>query len=263
MLELLALPAAAGVTARAPLVFVHGAYVGAWCWAEHFLPWFAARGHDVYAVSLRGHGESAGRERLHSFGLADFADDLASALRGLERPPVLIGHSMGALVVQTFLEREPGTARAAVLLCPVPPFGVLPASFTLALTRPALFAEINALAFGGRASRAALQEALFAGPVEAERLERYFRRMQPESRRAILEMSGWGLPQTWRTALPDTLVIGAERDVLISPALARSAAQLLGAEYLLLPGLGHAVMLEPGWRAAAEGLAGWLAERGA
>jgi pimeloyl-ACP methyl ester carboxylesterase len=104
---------------------------------------------------------------------------------------------------------------------------------------------------------------LFAGPVEAERLERYFRRMQPESRRAILEMSGWGLPQTWRTALPDTLVIGAERDVLISPVLARSAAQLLGAEYLLLPGLGHAVMLEPGWRAAAEGLAGWLAERGA
>lgn len=262
MLELLALPAAAGA-ARAPLVFVHGAYVGAWCWAEHFLPWFAERGHPVYALSLRGHGESAGRERLHEFGLADFADDLASAVRGLDRPPVLVGHSMGALVVQKFLEREPGAARAAALLCPVPPFGVLPASFSLALTRPALFAEINALAFGGRASRAALQEALFAGPVEAERLERYFRRMQPESRRAILEMSGWGLPQTWRTAMPDTLVIGAERDVLISPAFAQSTAQLLGAEYVLLPGLGHAVMLEAGWRAAAEGLAGWIAERGA
>ena len=262
MLELLALPAAAGSAARAPLVFVHGAYVGAWCWAEHFLPWFAARGHPAYALSLRGHGESAGRDRLHAFGLADFADDLAAAVRGLEPAPVLVGHSMGALVVQKFLERNPGAARAAALLCPVPPFGVLPASFSLALTRPALFAEINALAFDGRASRAALQEALFAGPVEAERLERYFRRMQPESRRAILDMSGWGLPQSWRTALPDTLVIGAERDVLISPALAQTTARLLGAEYLLLPGLGHAVMLESGWRSAAEGLAGWLAARG-
>ena len=98
--------------------------------------------------------------------------------------------------------------------------------------------------------------------MEAGRLERYFTRMQPESRRAILDMSGWGLPQTWRTAMPDTLVIGAERDVLISPALAQTTARLLGADYLLLPGLGHAVMLETGWRSAAEALAGWLGARG-
>jgi pimeloyl-ACP methyl ester carboxylesterase len=262
VLELLVLPAGAGAPARAPLVFVHGAYVGAWCWAEHFLPWFAARGHPVCALSLRGHGASAGRERLHEFGLTDFADDLASALEGFERSPVLVGHSMGALVVQKYLERG-GAARAVALLCPVPPFGILASSFSLALMRPSLFAEINTLAFGGRASRAALQEALFAGPVEAERLERYFARMQPESRRAILDMSGWGLPQTWRTALPETVVIGAERDVLISPVLAQTAARMLGVQYLSLPGLGHAVMLETGWRSAAEALAGWLAARGA
>jgi pimeloyl-ACP methyl ester carboxylesterase len=261
VLELLALPAGAGGELRAPLVFVHGAYVGAWCWAEHFLPWFAARGHPVYALSLRGHGGSAGRERLHEFGLADFADDLASAVQDLDCPPVLVGHSMGALVVQKFLERNPGTARAAALFCPVPPFGILPATFSLALTRPGLFAEINALAFGGRASRAALQEALFAGPVEAERLDRYFARMQPESRRAILDMSGWGLPQSWRTRLPATLVVGAGRDALIAPALAQTTAQLLGADYRMLAGLGHAVMLETGWRAAAEELAHWLAAR--
>jgi pimeloyl-ACP methyl ester carboxylesterase len=263
VLELLALPAGERAAARAPLIFVHGAYVGAWCWAEHFLPWFAGRGHPVCALSLRGHGASAGRERLHEFGLADFADDLGSALEGYERPPVLVGHSMGALVVQKYLERNPGAAQAAALFCPVPPFGILPSSFALALTHPGLYAEINALAFGGRASRAALQQALFAGPVEAERLERYFTRMQPESRRAILDMSGWGLPQTWRTTLPDTVVIGAERDVLISPALAQSTAQLLGADYRTLPGLGHAVMLEPGWRLAAEALADWLDARGA
>ena len=106
-----------------------------------------------------------------------------------------------------------------------------------------------------------MQEALFAGPVAAERLESYFRRMQPESRRAILDMSGWGLPYGSRESLPDTIVLGAERDVLVSPAFAQTTAQLLGADYLTLPGLGHAVMLEPGWRAAAEALADWLAAR--
>lgn len=54
---------------KTPILFVHGAYVGAWCWAEHFLDWFAARGYPVHAVSLRGHGGSAGRERLNEFGL--------------------------------------------------------------------------------------------------------------------------------------------------------------------------------------------------
>ncbi|HXZ52029.1 MAG TPA: alpha/beta fold hydrolase [Burkholderiales bacterium] len=261
MLELLAVPHG-GAPARAPLVFVHGAYVGAWCWEEHFLPWFAERGFPSYALSLRGHGKSPGREQLHSFGLADFADDLEAVLAGLDRPAVLIGHSMGALVVQKYLERGAGAALAAAFVCPVPPFGLLPSSFTLAWTRPALFTEINALAIGRRASRGALHEALFAGPVDSERIERYYARMQPESRRALLDMAGWGLPQTWRLDLPPALVMGAERDALIGTSAARTTAQLLGAQYRELPGLGHAVMLDPGWRTAAEALEGWLAQRG-
>ena len=35
-----------------PLVFVHGAYTGAWCWNEHFLTWFADRGFETVAFSL-------------------------------------------------------------------------------------------------------------------------------------------------------------------------------------------------------------------
>ncbi|MGA8050031.1 MAG: alpha/beta hydrolase family protein [Burkholderiales bacterium] len=265
MLEVLALAPGSGA-ARTPLMFVHGAYVGAWCWAEHFLPWFAERGFPVYALSLRGHGESAGHEQLHSFGLADFADDLEVALDGMPQPPVLIGHSMGALVVQKYLERRAGRdarrAAAVAFVCPVPPFGVLPSTFTLAWTRPALFAEIHALAGGQRASRGALHEALFAGPVDSERIERYYARMQPESRRALLDMTWWGLPQAWRLDLPPALVLGAERDALIAASSARATARLLGAQYRELEGMGHAVMLDPGWRMAAEALEGWFSEQG-
>jgi pimeloyl-ACP methyl ester carboxylesterase len=35
-----------------PLLFVHGAWHAAWCWAEHVLPFMAARGYASYAVSL-------------------------------------------------------------------------------------------------------------------------------------------------------------------------------------------------------------------
>ncbi|MEO1270159.1 MAG: hypothetical protein AAFX99_18895 [Myxococcota bacterium] len=40
---------------------VHGAFSGAWCWAEHFLEAFAQAGYPAWAVSLRGHGASVGR----------------------------------------------------------------------------------------------------------------------------------------------------------------------------------------------------------
>jgi pimeloyl-ACP methyl ester carboxylesterase len=258
-LELLYCPETEGAS-RPPVVFVHGAYVGAWCWAEHFLGWFAGQGYPAYALSLRGHGRSAGRDRLHQFGLDDYAADLGFALAGIAGPPLLVGHSMGAIVVQKYLEG--GAAAAAAFLCPVPPTGLLPASWSLAMTRPALFAEINAMAVGGRPSPAALREALFAGPLAPEELARHYERMQGESRRALLDMSWWGLPQRWRMNLPASLVLAAEHDVLIPRAQAELAARHLEAEFRVLPGLGHAVMLESGWLGAAQALGDWLAARG-
>jgi len=252
--------AQAGSAPRTPLLFVHGGHVGAWCWAEHFLGWFAERGFASYAVSLRGHGASAGRERLNLFGLADYAKDVAAAIAALERPPALIGHSMGAMVVQKVLEQA--SAPAAVLACPVPSYGLLPATFSLALTRPGLLADIQAVHAGGDASLETLAEALFAAPMDVARLAEYRARMQRESRRAILDMAGLGLPQRWRMNLPATLVLGAEKDALIAPSAAEASARLLGAEFRLLPGLGHAVMLESNWQVAAQAILGWLEEQG-
>ena len=245
---------------RTPLLFVHGGYVGAWSWAEHFLPWFAARGFPVHAVSLRGHGGSGERSRLHSFSLEDYAEDVALAIDSLERPPVLIGHSMGALVVQKCLERM--SVPAVVLACPVPPFGLLPSAFSLAMFRPGLWVEINALAAGRSASREALATALFAGPMEAGALEAIYARMQPESRRALADMTWWGLPRLWRVNRSDALVLGASRDTLISAAQAEATARMLGAELRMLDGLGHALMLDARWERAAEALLGWIEERG-
>jgi len=242
---------------RAPLLFVHGAYVGAWCWAEHWMPWFAAQGHPAYALSLRGHGRSGGREHLNAFGLRDYAEDLLATIAQLGPAPILIGHSMGALVVQKALERAircPGV----VLICPVSPFGVLPATFSLAFTRPALFAQIQAMAAGHRVSLDAFQQAMFSGPIEAEPLQRIYSRMQAESSRALLDMSGWGLPNPWRAERVATLVLGAERDVLTPAALAEVSARMLGAAYRLLPETGHAVMLETGWMSAAHAVLDWL-----
>jgi len=250
-------------SSKPPLLFVHGAYVGAWCWEEHFLDWFAQRGYDTHAVSLRGHGGSEGRERLDGYGLADYAEDVVSAATGLPAPPVLVGHSMGGLVVQKYLEKAQEVP-AMVLACPVPSYGLLPSTFTLAFSKPALFAALNTVASGGRASAEVLGHALFAVPPEPVVAERCYRRMQRESRRALLEMSSWTLPLPWFSTgkpRPPTLVLGAERDALIPSAQAQGAARLLNAEYRLLPELGHAIMLDGGWESAAAEIFAWLEAR--
>jgi pimeloyl-ACP methyl ester carboxylesterase len=149
-----------------------------------------------------------------------------------------------------------------VLACPVPSYGLLPSSFSLALTRPSLFAGLNSVASGGRASAQVLAEALFAEPPLDGKFSRTVHRMQRESRRALLDMSGWGLPLPWLQRRPPTLVLGAERDVLFAAGEARSSARMLGAEFQLLTGLGHAIMLDAGWESAAQSMADWLDGRG-
>jgi len=243
-------------TARPPLLFVHGAFAGAWTFAEHFLPYFAAHGFPSYALSLRGHGASYGRDSLTWASLADFVEDLEEAVAAIGGTPVLVGHSMGALVVMKYLERA--TAPAAALVAPVPPHGLLPASLTLAFAQPALLVELNAMLATGRASMDAMHRALFAGPLPAEKIVEYYPRFQTESQRAIWDMTLFDLPLGWRMQRPPMLVLLAERDALFPLAQSRAGFAAIGLRTETLADVGHAVVLEPGWQRAADRLVGWL-----
>jgi len=54
------------------------------------------------------------------------------------------------------------------------------------------------------------------------------------------------------------LVLGAEYDTIVSQREIRRTAAVYGAEAEIFAGMGHDMMLEPGWRAVAERIAGWL-----
>ena len=43
-------------SSRPELVFVHGSYHAAWCWAMHWMPYFASRGYPCHALIRRGQG---------------------------------------------------------------------------------------------------------------------------------------------------------------------------------------------------------------
>ena len=245
-----------GIRRPTQLLFVHGAYTAAWCWDEHFLPHFADAGYEATALSLSGHGGSPGREYLDLLSLDDYVRDVLEVMNGFDTPPVLIGHSMGGMVVQKCLETRqvPG----AVLMASVPPQGLWASAVGLAMRKPDLMSELNSLLSGGSTSLDALREALFAQPVSMERLQQMARRVQPESARVIWDMTLFNLPQPSRMHRAPLLVLGAELDPIIPPSLTEMTARALGVEAELVPGMGHGMMLEADWRSVAQRMLDWL-----
>lgn len=97
-----------------PLVAVHGAFSDHRVLAEQLRPLSDA--YEVVVYDVRGHGRTGGSNRsLYSMEL--FADDLAALLEALSLArPVVCGHSMGGMVVQTFGARYPETPAALVTM---------------------------------------------------------------------------------------------------------------------------------------------------
>lgn len=248
-----------------PLLFIHGAYAGAWCWQEHYLPFFAAAGFDAHALSLSGHGGSRRRDHLDSYSIEDYVNDVAATVAGLPAPPVLIGHSMGGFVVQKYLERH--AAPAAVLMCSVPPQGLAISAVNMLFGKPGLLVDLNRLMSGGGVALDSLREALFAQPVAVDDLTRYYRLSQAESHRAIWDMTLFNLPHTARALrnLPhgsaDLLIAGAEHDLIIAASLVEMTARSYGTQATIYPGMGHGLMLEADWHKPAQDIADWLVQR--
>jgi non-heme chloroperoxidase len=250
------LPASA--TRKPPLLFVHGGYCDAWCWEPYFLPWFAARGYPAYALSLRGHGASGGGGTLFAAALDDYEADVERVAGGLSAPPILIGHSMGAAVVERIVAKRP--VRGAALLAPVPPAGLLPMAARLATQNPEYLMQMSGLD-PGRLSTAVLgtlRPFYFSADVAPEILAEVANHLNAESPRALLDLSlrlHWALPVANHRPL---FVLGAEGDRICMPDDVRATAKHHGVAATIVPGLAHLLMLERGFAVAARALEGWL-----
>jgi GNAT superfamily N-acetyltransferase len=101
------------------VMLVHGAGGDPWQFRRHFIPFLHARGHRVVALSLRHHGRSA---RTGPARVAQHAADVLDVIRDVGLPQTIIGHSMGALVVQHAVQEV--RVHRVVLLAPIPHDGL-------------------------------------------------------------------------------------------------------------------------------------------
>jgi pimeloyl-ACP methyl ester carboxylesterase len=244
---------------KPPLLFVHGGYCDGWCWEPHFLPWFAELGYPSYALSLRGHGASGGRETLFIAGLDDYAADVEKVAASLPVPPVLIGHSMGAAVVERLLATRP--MPAAALLAPLPPSGLLTMAARLAAERPDYLMHMAMLDPSRLASHVldTLRPFYFSDDVAPALLAEATMHLGIESPRALLDLAlrlHWQLPERGVTPV---FVLGVEGDRICTADDVRATAAHHGVDAHILPGLAHMMMLERRWTQPARAIERWLA----
>lgn len=245
-----------------PLLLVHGAWHGAWCWEEGFADRLRDRGLEAHAMDLPGHGRDfRGTRALRWRRMADYVDAVANVAAELREPPIVVGHSMGGMVVQKYLERHP--APAAVLLASVPPRGVLRTTLHIARQHPWRFLLVNLrLSLAPLVETRELTRELFhAADADDGDVARWHDQIHDESYRAFLDMLVLALPRPRRVDTP-MLVMGAEDDTIFTPAEVRATAAAYGVEATIYSDMAHDMMLGRGWAEVADAVADWVTTAG-
>jgi pimeloyl-ACP methyl ester carboxylesterase len=242
-----------------PLLFVHGGWHSASCW-ENFLDFFADAGYRAVALSLRGHGASPTAKRFHACSIADYIEDVRATADNLGGQPVLIAHSLGGFVVQRYLENR--EAPAAVLVASVPPQGVLGLATRIWSRHP--WISLRSLPVGNLTgfigTPPLVREHLFSAHTPADIVESCAANVESEAVRASLIDPLIRRVRFKRVTTP-MLVLGAGEDGMVTDAEVRATARAYQTEAEFFPGMGHNMMLEPGWAAVAERIHAWLQTR--
>jgi pimeloyl-ACP methyl ester carboxylesterase len=250
-----------------PIVFVHGAFCGGWAFDRFRAP-FEAAGYETHAPSMPHHERGGDMERLAQCGVKDFADAIAHYARDLGAPPVLVGHSLGGLVVQLAAMRT--DVAGLILIGPSAPWGV--GATTL---------DEHANAFGVAMlgdywRRPIAPDYPIARRTTLDRLSREdarkaFARFVPESGRAVAETVHWWADPTmaaaapiYRISAPVLGLAGGKDRVNPSTTVRRIINRFPNAQgdFREFPQMSHWLIGEPEWEDVAKTALAWLNARG-
>lgn len=258
------------------VLFVHGFWLSPRTW-DPWVTHFEERGWNAVAPAWPGLDRDVAAVRadpspLVGLGIADVIDHYAAIIRGMESPPVLVGHSFGGAFVQVLLDR--GLGRAAVALHSGPVKGVLrvPPS-TVRSNWPVLRNPANrhrTVSLTPKQFRYAFTNAL----DDTAAALAYETHHVPGPGRMIFEAAMANVSRNAATKVdfrnPDRgplLFVTGDADHVTTPALNHENHRRYrhsGAvtDVIDFRGRCHYTLGQPGWEEVADGVLGWLEGRG-
>jgi 3-oxoadipate enol-lactonase len=234
---------AAGDAALPPLVFLHGIGGAARAWRGQ-LDYFGNRFHAI-AWDMPGYGGSA---PLPTVSIATLADALQDFLQrvGVTKP-ILVGHSIGGMIVQQLLVKSPHAAGAVVLAQTSPAFGKPDGDWQ----KTFISARLGPLDRGETLVSLApsLVKELVGDDPDSNGMElaRDCMAAVPEAtyRATMLALMGFDLRSALKDiAVPTLLLSGSKDNNAPAPMMAKMATYVPSAKYVELDGVGHLANLE-------------------
>ena len=257
------------------VVFIHGLWLHASSWA----PWtelFQTAGYAPLAPGWPGDSDTVEETRSHADqvagkGIDDVVDHYAQIIRGLDAPPVVIGHSFGGLIVQRLLGQDLAAAGVAIDAAPVKGVLYLPPSAlrvaSIALRTPAN--RNKAVALTPEQFHYGFANAL---PAQ-ESADLYQRWTVPSPGKPLFEAAAANLSRrspakvnTGNKTRGPLLLIAGGHDHTVPAAITRSTRKL----YHKSPAItdlrefndrGHSLTIDHGWREIADEVLSWLGQR--
>ena len=254
----------ANASGRLPVVFIHGLWLLPSSW-QRWVDLFEEAGFAPLAPGWPDDPETveAARANPGAFagkGVVQVADHFAEAIGGLDRKPAIVGHSFGGLITQILAGR--GLSVASVAVDPAPFKGVLPLA-AIRTTMPVLGNPLN----HGRAVTLSFDQFRYgwANAVpedEARKLYEEFHVAAPG--RPIFQAAfanfNPGAETRADTKNPERgplLIFTGEDDHAVPPSMSRAAFKIQSrnpgnTEHVEIPGRGHSLTIDHGWREVAE-----------
>jgi pimeloyl-ACP methyl ester carboxylesterase len=253
-----------------PIVLIHGLWLTARSW-EGWKARFERRGHEVLTPAwprMEGEVEALRRDPsvMNGLGVAEVVAHYERIIRGLDTPPVIMGHSFGGLITELLLDRGLGAAGAT--LSPAPVKGVLglpPALLRTvfpALRNPATRKKTYAMT--PKQFHRGFTNTMNDADAEAA----YARYYVPAPGRVIFQAAFANVNPRAVTKVdfhkddrPPLLVMGNDKDQTIPASVSREAAKRFGkskahVDYKEFAGRPH-FPTAPGWEAVADFALDW------
>lgn len=250
---------------KSKIIFIHGMFLTAKTW-EHWINYFTALGYECEAPPwpLHDHAPAELRrnvpEGLGKLSLADLHDQYRSITRREPEPPIVIGHSLGGLLVQKLIADK--LVRAGVGICSVAPNRMLALDWgflrnSASITNPLTGDDPYEMTPEGFHQN-------FTNTLgEHESNAFYEKYAVPESRQVLRDIMGDEGHIDLKAPHAPLLLIGAQEDVIIPFQLVRRNAHAYEDErshheYTDFSARDHFICGAPGWEEVAERVANWL-----
>jgi 3-oxoadipate enol-lactonase len=234
---------AAGDPNKTPLVFLHGIGGAARAWRGQ-LAAFGDR-YRALAWDMPGYGGSAALPSVNIAALANALQDFLQVIGGSR--PILVGHSIGGMIVQHWLTQHPRAAAAVVLAQTSPAFGKTEGEWQ----KQFIEARLGPLDRGEtmRSLAPTLVKELVGDSPDADGMEvaRECMESVPEASYRAMMRALLGFDQRMalgNIAVPTLVLSGSKDKNAPAPMMAKMATYIPKATYVELEGAGHLVNLE-------------------